>query len=335
MVIFLLLMRAGNKRRDCPSIPARIDMNERTLILIHGNALKPQKQDLWSVSNEAMRSGLARESTDLLSAFDQLRKDFPYFGDLTNGYSENAAQDYDELLDLEDRRNALESLKRLDKLKKFSLADYDRLPGKTALKEFAADVVSPVLNAVGLSRKIISRVDQVLGAYWSDELDLKVKILDRIRTPILDAMQRNDRILLLSHGIGSVYAFDALWQISNTDAYRNLSIDRKIDIWITTGSPLGDPAIQKNLQGANLKGPERYPHNVITWHNFAAEDDYMSHDKTLSDDYKAMLKQRLISRIKDHRIYNLAVRYGSSNPHSSVGYLNHPSMAKIISSWLT
>jgi hypothetical protein len=41
-----------------------------------------------------------------------------------------------------------------------------------------------------------------------------------------------------------------------------------------------------------------------------------------------------ISTIRDYRIYNLAVRYGKSNPHSSVGYLIHPRVAQIIASWL-
>ena len=78
----------------------------------------------------------------------------------------------------------------------------------------------------------------------------------------------------------------------------------------------------------------KYPSNVVSWHNVSAEDDYLSHDNTLADDYAAMLKQKQVSAIKDHRIYNLAVRYGKSNPHSSVGYLVHPRVAQIISAWL-
>jgi len=46
------------------------------------------------------------------------------------------------------------------------------------------------------------------------------------------------------------------------------------------------------------------------------------------------LDQRLVSAVNDYRIYNLAVRYGRSNPHSSVGYYIHPRVAKIIVDWM-
>jgi len=47
-----------------------------------------------------------------------------------------------------------------------------------------------------------------------------------------------------------------------------------------------------------------------------------------------MLRQKQVSFIRDYRVYNLAVRYGKSNPHSSIGYLAHPRTAQIISEWL-
>ncbi|MBT8102410.1 MAG: hypothetical protein KJO95_05530, partial [Gammaproteobacteria bacterium] len=62
--------------------------------------------------------------------------------------------------------------------------------------------------------------------------------------------------------------------------------------------------------------------------------DYTCHDNTLADDYKVMLKQHLVSAVHDYRVFNHAVRYGASNPHSSIGYYIHPRTAKIISDWL-
>jgi len=47
-----------------------------------------------------------------------------------------------------------------------------------------------------------------------------------------------------------------------------------------------------------------------------------------------MMEQRLVSAVHDYRIYNLAVRYGKSNPHSSVGYYIHPRVTKIVVDWL-
>ena len=73
---------------------------------------------------------------------------------------------------------------------------------------------------------------------------------------------------------------------------------------------------------------------MITGHNVAAEDDYTCHDNTLADDFKKMMEQRQVSAVKDYRIYNLAVRYGKSNPHSSVGYLIHPRITKLVMDWV-
>ncbi|MDH5241120.1 MAG: hypothetical protein OEW73_10080, partial [Gammaproteobacteria bacterium] len=64
------------------------------------------------------------------------------------------------------------------------------------------------------------------------------------------------------------------------------------------------------------------------------EDDYTCHDNTLADDFKMMLKQRVVSAVHDYRIFNLAVRYGRSNPHSSIGYYIHPRVSKILADWL-
>jgi len=66
----------------------------------------------------------------------------------------------------------------------------------------------------------------------------------------------------------------------------------------------------------------------------SAEDDYTCHDNTLADDFNSMLDQRVVSAVNDYHICNLAVRYGKSNPHSSVGYYIHPRVAKIVVDWM-
>ena len=47
-----------------------------------------------------------------------------------------------------------------------------------------------------------------------------------------------------------------------------------------------------------------------------------------------VLDQRLASRIQDYTIFNLTVRYGRSNPHSSMGFLVHPRFGKVVGDWL-
>ena len=125
-----------------------------------------------------------------------------------------------------------------------------------------------------------------------------------------------------------------LWEISHEPDFRDAQGRQKIDHWVTLGAPLGDSMVRKRLLGAGRKGVERFPTNVVSWHNISAEDDFVSHDNTLADDYKPMLRQHQVSCIRDYRIYNLAVRYGRSNPHSSIGYLIHPKTVQVVANWM-
>ena len=54
----------------------------------------------------------------------------------------------------------------------------------------------------------------------------------------------------------------------------------------------------------------------------------------MANDFDAMLKERHISRIQDYHIYNLAERYGKSDPHATLGYLIHPRTIGLVMDWI-
>ena len=93
--------------------------------------------------------------------------------------------------------------------------------------------------------------------------------------------------------------------------------------------------MKRHLCGVDAAATRRYPNNLLNWYNVAAEDDYMCHDETMANDFANMLQRHLLSQLEDYRIYNLSVRYGRSNPHSSVGYLIHPRVTGLVADWLT
>lgn len=304
------------------------------LIFVHGRDFKPSATQLMDFNVTALDAAIARDRPEVIDRFHALDKQLCYYGDYNNEFLAGAGKHYDESLDIGDRRNALMKLKSLVKTKHFGVTKYDRLPGKTAMAEFAADVAAPLLGTIGLSKALIARVAPDLAEYWKADGDFASKLRSRVRQPIIDALDRGERILLIAHGTGSIITYDVIWQLSHDPEYKDRYAEKKIDTWVTLGSPLGDSMVRRRLLGAGNKGRTRFPVNVMTWHNVSAEDDYLCHDNTLSDDYKAMLKQRQVSSIRDHRIYNLAVRYGKSNPHSSVGYLMHPKTAQIVADWI-
>ena len=311
------------------------DRSDRTVIFVHGRGFKPPPGDYLDVVVSALAGGLEMDMPELMDRFQALNKYLAYYGDLNSDYLAADGEIYDEKLDIRDRQDTLHHLRALDRKKGFGVKNYDRLPGKSAFGEFAASALAPVLSAIGVQKRIVSRLNKDLGEYWRTESDLRAATLARVRDTLCAALERNEHILLISHSTGTIVTYDVLWQMSHDPEYCEAFHDAKIDVWLTLGSPLGDSMVRRQLLGSDRRGRERFPTNILSWHNVSAEDDYVAHDQTVADDFKAMMKQRQVSSIRDYRIYNLAVRYGRSDPHCSIGYLHHPRVIKIVTDWLT
>lgn len=306
----------------------------RSVLIIHGRDFKPRPDVYMQLSVDAMRAGLVRDFPDSAPKFDALPKDLVWYGDLNAEILQQQGKSYDEEMDIGDRRNALQKLSEITPRKKFGIRLYDQLPGKSALPEFFADVGAPLLGAVGLALPVLGKIAKDFAAYFDANAGYAELVRERLRDKLCQLLDRRDKIMLVTHGTGSVIAYDVLWELSSDTSGCKEYGERKIDQWLTLGSPLGVRFVQKRLLGAKAKNETRFPNNVISWHNLAAEDDYTCHDTTLADDFKKMMLQRRVSAVQDYRIFNLAVRYGKSNPHSSIGYYVHPRMAKIIADWL-
>jgi hypothetical protein len=326
-------MAAKTITRDAPVSMTKDARQKRSVLLIHGRDFKPAADIYRELAVKAMRVGLERDFPDSLSDFDQLSIDLAWYGDLNAGILGGAGNSYDEDLDVGDRRNALRMLREIMPRKKFGIRLYDKLPGKSALPEFFMDVGAPLLGAVGFKMPVLGRIAKDFAAYLDDP-EFAEEARSRLRNKLCQFMDRGDEIMLITHGTGSVIAYDVLWELSNDTATYKKYGECKVDQWLTLGSPLGDRALQKRLLGAKERDESRFPSNVISWHNIAAEDDYTCHDATLADDFKKMMVQRRVSAVHDYRIFNLAVRYGKSNPHSSIGYYIHPRLAKILADWM-
>jgi len=306
----------------------------RSILLVHGRDFKPAEQPLLDISLAALRSGIQRDYADRVDAYDMVVKEFAYYGDLSNELLESGGKHYDEKLDLGDRNNALANLKAIPARKRFGIRQYDRLPGKSALREFAADIAAPVLGTIGLTMPLIRCVSKDCAEYLSGKTDYAQRVRERVRNKLCEMLDRGDQVLLITHGLGCIAAYEVLWQLSHDRDFKDHYGSVKVDTWLTLGAPLGDTHIRKRLLGAKNEAAKRFPTNVITWHNVSAEDDYACHDNTLADDFKKMMHQHVVSAVHDHHVYNLAVRYGKSNPHSSVGYYIHPRVAKIVVDWM-
>jgi hypothetical protein len=308
----------------------------KTLVLVHGRGFKPPRAELETLWCDAIRAGLARDAAGSLPMFDRCRREFVYFGDESSAVLAAAGRHHDASLDLADLKNTLAELRSLAKSRDFRRERYERLPGKTPIKEFLADVGALTLAALRLEDRVIGHFLPELVDYWRGANTPMRSVDARLRETVGTALLRGDDVAIVSHCIGSVFAYNALCALSNAtrSPTRSTSDIGKVALWLTLGAPLGDEGVKRRLDDARLEPVDRFPRNVVAWLNIAAEDDYVCHDDRIADDYREMLERRLISRIDDARIYNLAVRYGRSNPHNALGYLIHPRVTRSLAGWL-
>lgn len=157
---------------------------------------------------------------------------------------------------------------------------------------------------------------------------------DRIRQLVSDEVERawslGERVLLIGHSLGSVIAYECLWQLG-----RELGRDERVDLLMTLGSPLATRFIRKAVKGADRDGAERYPGNIRRWSNISARGELVALHRAIKPFFAPMLGLGLIEAIEDvPDIYNHFRADGGIDVHKSYGYLNHAAVASRICRWL-
>jgi hypothetical protein len=190
------------------------------------------------------------------------------------------------------------------------------------------------LNYSFISDAIISRYFKDLELYYSgitvkeDVIEDTVDHLIRKRLCIMLEKHRNDDIMLISHSMGSIVAFDVL---------TFMVPDIRIKTFITMGSPLGFPVVisriaaehkKKGISGSVLRTP---PGITGNWYNFSDIQDKVSFNHKLSEYYSA---NTLGVKPIDFLVINNYENNGERNPHKSYGYLRAPEFSKILNEFI-
>lgn len=330
------------------------------IILIHGRSTKPAQKEHAKLIERSLLQGLRRvdEAKAVKVADGSVPVDNVYYGDVNNKILSQKSKKVREELsatdpDSEDPANApclpstgyLEAIDQLERFKYFNKREYKSVlkenDSKTWRDNIArlASTVSALSTATLLNEKVIKFATADLAAYLMQRT-IGSRIRERLHTPLKEALINGEDVCLVAHSMGTMVSYDVLWKFSRMSEYKDVQkAENPISLFLTLGSPLGEAGVKANLYDANERnhegGTDKFPRDIIKkWHNVAAYDDFISHDPSLKDDFRAMLKHKFVEEIKDHRIYNCWAFEGEANPHKFYGYLANPKTATLIAEWI-
>ncbi|MHB8535799.1 MAG: hypothetical protein ACYDBW_10185 [Sulfuricaulis sp.] len=179
---------------------------------------------------------------------------------------------------------------------------------------------------------VVKNTIQETARYFGNQGGIGEQVRELLKAPLRQLFAEGKRILVISHSMGSVIAYDSLWDLTHIEKNPEC-----VDLFLTIGSPLGMRFTQQRLRGAREKGTERYPHDIRRWINIASQGDLTALDPTLRDDFKAMVNLGLIESITDinENVFNYFRNEQGLNVHRSYGYLVNPRMGRVIADWWT
>lgn len=168
-----------------------------------------------------------------------------------------------------------------------------------------------------------------IGRYFNNTDHIASKIRGLLAQTLRPLLEMQEPVLLIGHSLGSVIAYDTLWELSHHEG-----TECKVD-FLTLGSPLGMHYIQRRLLGMNENKRKSYPELIRRWINLSAEGDVTALNKNFNKIFHPMLEQGLVDSIEDHShgIYNFFRSDAGLNSHRSYGYFVNPAVGSIIADW--
>ena len=166
--------------------------------------------------------------------------------------------------------------------------------------------------------------------YLKNRDGVAVAVRGVLRETLEASWREGAAVLLVGHSLGSVIAYDTLWELSHV--YRNSG---EVSLLVTLGSPLGTAFVQRSLLGVREQGSARYPHNVRRWVNLSASADTTALKPRLEPQFKDMVSLGLCDGIEDVVGFHNYFRGAAGlNPHEAYGYLWQPRFAELVGDWL-
>ena len=190
------------------------------------------------------------------------------------------------------------------------------------------------LNYSKISDSLISKYFKDLDAYYKENCTTEnaalCNVKDLINKRLIQILNKykNDKIMLVSHSMGSIIAFEVL----------NFELtDFNLHTFVTMGSPLGLPNVISKIAAEQKQVSKDETHMntppPVTghWYNFSDILDKVAFNFKLADDFSE--NDRGIKPV-DFLVVNNYEISGKRNPHKSFGYLRTPEFAKVLNDFI-
>ena len=329
------------------------------LIVIHGRSIKPAEAKMRTQVLRAVKEGIIRSGdpacADKLDTA-ALKFSFVYYGDFNNRIQKKDRNDKAAMTDVDPDHGDGPALPdeliemamdlSLQKSPRFTKAAYRKVLADAKDSRFMDEIASVfsffgALGSAGiLNEKLIEFAKPDMGKYLRSHATGSA-IRQRLQKVLVPAILAGDDIMLISHSMGCMVAWDVFWKFTHNSEYAHVrAVDNSVRKWITIGCPLAEKGVRKNLLDGHYSEEDRYPREMFDdWHNFWAEDDFISHKSSMRKGFGRMKTRGFVNSIRDRKIYNCWVykKSGSddlySNPHDLYGYLAHHLIGAQISEW--
>ena len=297
-------------------------MTAPRIIFIPGLNPKPKPELYRAQLTRVLTAGLARSRPDAAvwlaanaDAFRLVAWTYAFYG----AYSDIAIdeQGVARLLD-----QPLPSAEMLDELR--------ALPRILKRWSFVLGDTWPLLGrwlAPANTRRLMHEANR----YLKNRDGIGASVRAMLRAELDSAWQAGAPFVLIGHSLGSVIAYDTLWELS-----RERGSTPRIDLFVTMGSPLATHFIQRKVCGSRERGAARYPTNIRRWVNLTARGDTTALRPRLQPTFAEMLALGLIDSLEDvndfHNYYRGEL---GVNEHDAYGYLSQPSVGRVVGEWLS
>ena len=166
--------------------------------------------------------------------------------------------------------------------------------------------------------------------YFRNEGGVAGQIRRMVADSLMTAWNAGRRITLVAHSLGSVIAYDVLWELSRQERG-----DLRVERFVTIGSPLGAKFFQHRILSAGERGKQRFPDNIERWDNLSAVGEMTALDRKIANDFHEMVELGLVESITDHTdLINYFRGSDGLNVHKCYGYMaNEKTGAVIADCW--